>query len=134
MQALTVRAGAGEVDFITSDIESCRIMVQYGYFSDLSELFTAEQLEQLAPRILYAERSEIFREESNSSVSEEMPPLPKLAKAASFTDPVPVALDLGADTLLTDAYKFSDGKAVMLILPNSQRLDMLQVFLDFITE
>lgn len=134
MQALTVRAAAEEVDFIASDMEGSRTMVQYGYFSDLTKIFTAEQLEQLEPRILYAERSEIIYDESNYSQTDEMPPLPKLAKAASFTDPVPVALDLGADTLLTDAYKFIDGKAVMLIMPNSQRLEMLQVFLDYIME
>lgn len=131
MQALTIHVAAQEVDFIASDKASCEVLAQYGYFCDLTEKFTAQQLEKMAPYLLYAERSVITREEGTMM---ELPPLPTLTTAEQLKDPVPVALRIGADTPFTKAYTFTEKEAVMLIIPNGRHTDMLHGFLDFILD
>ena len=132
MQALTIHVAAEEVDFITSDKETCQSMILYDYFCDLSQKLSPQLLEQLAPYLLYAERAEVFVKQD--SAAEEMPPLPQLEKADLLSDPVPVALALPAGNPLSEAYPCSEEEAVMLIMPNAPHLDMLELFICYILE
>lgn len=129
MQALTIHVAAAEVDFIAGNLETCRTLVQYEYFCDLSEKLDPQLLEKLSPYLLYAERSELYYDKNEYT---ETPPLPTLTKAESVKDPVPVALDLGVDSPLAKAYAFGEGNVAMLIMHNAPHFDMLLVFLDYI--
>ncbi len=129
MQALSVHVAAADVDFIATDIETARTLVQTDFFCDLSEKLTDEQLQKLSPYLLYAERKEL---PADNSPNTQAPPLPKLAKADELTDPVPVALNLKTDSLLSKAYTFPEGDLVLLIMHNAPHMDMLQSFLDYI--
>lgn len=129
MQALTIHVAAQEVDFLASDKSSCATLIQYGYFCDLTEKFTQEQLSKLSPYLLYAERKDITREEGNVT---ELPPLPTLTTADQLQDPVAVAIRIPSESALCKAYTFTQKEAVMLIIPNGRHTDMLYGFLSYI--
>ena len=129
MQALSIRVAGGDVDFLATDMETAKMLVQSDFFCDLSEKMDAQLFEKLSPYLLYAERSEL---PVRSSPNAETPPLPNLAKADGMTDPVPVALSLPADSLFASAYNFAEGDVVMLIMHNAPHMEMLALFLDYI--
>ena len=131
MQALTAHTAAGDVDFLAADIAACETLIQYGYFCDLTEKLSADQLDKLAPYLLYAERKDITREEGTMM---ELPPLPKLTTADKLQEPVAVAIRIPAESPFCKAYTFAEKEAVMLILPNGRHTDMLHGFLSYILD
>ncbi len=126
LQVLSLRYAAQEIDFLASDMETCQQLVRFGYYMDLS-LLPAQQLALLSPYFLYAERALLKQDADAGDIK-----TPALGSKESFTDPVPVALRLPQGNRLSGAFAFTKDEAVLLLVPNSPRLDRLYVFLEYL--
>ncbi len=129
IQSLFLQAAAGELDFIAADREACRIFLNADLYRDLSQL--PEHFQSLLqPCFLYAEREALEQDMSSSTVLA----LPVLGAADTMKDPVPVAILLPQGNRLSQAYRFTESEAVLLISPTAPHLDMLYAFLAYILQ
>ncbi len=126
LQALTVHTAAQEVDFIATDKDACQTLLRFGYYRNLTDLPEAQKT-LLEKYFLYAEKTVLTQDFSSEEATE-----PVIGSKGDFSEPVPVALRLPEGNRLADAYTFAGKEVVILLIPNSQRTDMVYTFLEYL--
>lgn len=121
---------AGDLDVVAAEDT---ILVRYAYqdaFVDLSERVTSEQMDALAPYLLYIDASLL---EEMSEFSEETPTYPDPTKPEEMKQPVPVAIMLQPEwNLAKVCYPYTHGDTAVSLTTNSKNSDNAQAFLQFV--
>lgn len=121
---------AGDLDVVAAEDT---ILVRYAYqeaLADLSGQLTAEQMDALAPYLLYVDAS-LFEE--MREFSEEAPTYPDPTKPEEMKQPVPVAIMLQPEwDLAKVCYPYTYGDTAVSLAANSKNSSNAQAFLQFV--
>lgn len=125
---------AGDMDFATMDPRCFAHYAYSGIFTDLSSLFTTEELEALDGIIYYMDAAtarEIEELESAGQSADDVL-LPDPFVPAEMEEPVPVGIDISGCTAFTDSYYYQDGTVYFAFINNSDSKDMAVKFANYI--
>ena len=135
VQALMAWAAAGTIDFIGGDHDSMTQLAYNGYFIDLREFLSKDELKKYEPYFLYmdADVSKALDNSLENDVDPDTIAIPNCTEPESMKEPIPVMIDLSKSAKFTEIYTNSDAIAVGLA-QNAPHKEMLLEFLDFIVE
>lgn len=135
IQALVAWLAAGTVDFICTDINSSTDFAYNGYFIDLREILSKEEIQKYEPYFLYIDTatSKALEKALDDYMDDSSVPIPESSKPETMEDPVPVMIDLSKNEKLSKIYANADSLAIG-IATNAPNKDMLLAFLDFLVE
>ncbi len=135
VQALMAWVAAGSVDFISGDHAAMTDLAYNGYFVDLREFLSDDEIQKYEPYFLYIDTAtskaldqalENYNDDSSVSI-------PDCSEPETMKEPIPVMIDLSKNAKLSNIYANSDLLA-MGIATNAPNKDMLLEFLDFLVE
>ena len=98
----------GMLDFVVADEASMLDLAYAGYFRNLKDLFSEQELEQYSGQLLYVDMAVILKE--NESMEAGGPDYPDPRKPEDMEEPVPVFVDVSASDKIGQLY--SEGKNV----------------------
>ncbi len=129
-QIFSAKMIAGDLDVMTAHYAT---LISHAYqeaFVDLRELLTPEQMETLAPYLLYMDRSRV---EEMNTFSDEPRQIPSPSKPEEMEQPIPVAIILQPDWEFTKAcYPLFCGEDAVAVMANSNNAANAQAFLQFV--
>lgn len=131
-QLLLGLLGSGSADVMTADTDT---MIRYAYqgaYVDLSEVMNAEQLETLAPYLLYIDQA--YQEELEKEPVEN-PSYPEPTKPEGMERPIPVVIKMESQWELAQICygELADNAAIGIVVMGENRENAI-AFLDFILE
>lgn len=135
-QALMAWIAAGQVDFITGDLDAMTEIAYKSYFVDLSEILTEEQYVLYEPYFLYIDQAVIEQRQnafdSDEDASEIL--IPDSTKPEEMEKPVPVMIDMSRSGKLMDIYNDSADTLVLSVTANAPHKELTLNFIDYLTE
>lgn len=122
----------GMLDFVLADAVTLDSLVYSGFFTDLREVLTPEQLEKWTPRIRYMDTAVIeqLEEMALTKVYPEDFALPDSSKPEQMDDPVPVFIDLSGNVDM-DAI-WPDATVMFAVAQNTRHPQILRDYLDYL--
>lgn len=130
LQVFSVMLIAGDLDVVAADSNA---IVRYAYqeaFTDVRKLLTAEQMDALAPHLLYIDVSLL---DQMNEFSEEVPAYPDPTKPAEMEQPVPIAIMLQPDWEFVKAcYPYTYGDAAVGFVSNAKNSINAEAFVQYI--
>lgn len=127
-QSLSVYIAAGDVDIISADIDWFNEYAYFGFFHDLRDILTPEQLEEYKDYIIYIDRAvferyEAARDENNYEYDE---PYPDGTDPEIMEDPIPVGIDMTISPAYSNQFITTGpgGKSYLGFLVNSKNTEM----------
>lgn len=133
-QTLMARIAAGEVDFmIAEQAELCNYAYNY-CLCELSQVLTAEQMKKYEPYFLYYDRA-VLKEMENADLPVEGAqkiPIPDPTKPEDMEEPVPVMLDIGIHTKLSELYPNASKSYAMAFVVNGPNANNVVEWLDYL--
>lgn len=125
---------AGDMDFAAMDPWGFTHYAYSSIFTDLSTLFTEEELERLDGMVYYMDAAVARRIEELEAAgkSADDVPLPNPFNPDEMQEPVPVGIDISGCKSFTDAYYYQDGITYLAIINNSDSKDMAVKFAKYI--
>lgn len=135
VQALMAWVAAGSVDFICADHESLTDFAYNGYFVDLREYLTKEEIQKYEPYFLYIDTatSKALEEALDDYDNDSFVSIPDCKEPETMKDPIPVMIDFSKNAKLSKIYANADSLALG-IAANAPNKDRLLEFLDFLIE
>ncbi len=130
LQAVTVRAMAGMLDFIVTDADTYQVLT--AYYGDLRQILTADQLEAYQPWFVYVEQAELDALTDHSVDSVALPQY--YSSSASLQDPVPIGIQLPETCLLWQFYDFLGEDVIFGFIGYSENQSNALEFLDYILQ
>ncbi len=136
LQALMAWTAAGQVDFISGDLEAMTELAYKGYFDDLREILTEEQIAQYEPYFLYMDqaviekRNEAYDNQEDASLIS----IPECDKPETMEKPIPVLLNLPPGESLVKAYGYDTNEIIFGIPSNAEHLEMALHFIEYATD
>lgn len=134
IQAVTVPAQAGFMDFVICPLESILNYSYGGLFVDLNTVLSPEQMETLQPYLIYMDRA-VFQERAdafsnNLDVSEI--PIPDPKNPDAMKEPVPIFLNITGCEKVTSTYDCEVTDLVFGICINAPNPKTISKFVDYI--
>lgn len=135
VQALMAWVAAGSVDFMSADHAAMTDLAYKGYFVDLREILSNEEIQKYEPYFLYIDTaaSKALDEAIDNYGDDSSVSIPDCSEPDTMEDPIPVMIDLSKNAKLSKIYANSDSLAIG-IATNAPNKDMLLEFLDFLVE
>ncbi|MBQ8802305.1 MAG: hypothetical protein IJZ53_01540 [Tyzzerella sp.] len=135
-QALMAWVSAGSVDFINGDLESVTELAYKGYFVDLTEVLSEEQIEKYEPYFLYIDQEIITEVNRLQDANEEMPDIetPDCTKPEEMEDPIPVMIDMSKCEVLAEGYANAEKGLALGMTVKSEHAEMVLEFIDYLME
>lgn len=135
LQALLTWQSAGMIDFICGDQASMQDLAYKGYFVDLSQFLTAEELAKYESKFLYMDQSVIEKREAALGKPEELAAIvvPACDKPEEMEKPVPVLLSLTPTEALSQTRGSNDDNIVFGIVPNIEHKELALKFIKYAT-
>ncbi len=124
LETISVHVAAAEVDFLACNASVCTKMLSLGLGGDLAIHFDENQIAKLSPYLVYCERSALEQEDTAAVL--------ELGSKDAMQDPVPVAIQLPADSRMNQAYSFDGDTAYIIVVPNAPRAAAVWNFLTFL--
>lgn len=132
VQMLAAMLMAGDVDVMAADTAT---MVRYAYqyaFLHLNEVLSQEQLDALAPYLLYIDASRL---EELSAPHEGVPPFPDPTKPEEMAQPVPFAIVLQPDWAFSEScYPYTYGDDAVGLVAGAKNGENGQALLQYILD
>lgn len=129
-QAFTAMQMAGELDVMIADHETVIDYAYLGFFSDLTESLTQEQLQALSPHLLYMD---LTFYENMDPYTEVTPIYPDPTKPEEMDRPVPVAIKLQPEWDFSKAYyPYTHHKNAIALFVNAKNMTNAEAFLQYI--
>lgn len=135
-QALMAWTAAGQVDFITGDYDTLTELSYRGYFMDLLDFLTEEQLCAYEPYFLYMDKGVYTERLKQSENLEDVSDItyPDCDKPESMTDPIPVLIDMKQSEKLTAVYGSETKSLAIGFVGKGEGLSTATIFLDYLLE
>lgn len=134
MMMITTFASAQELDFIAGDMDAMLSLAYQGFFDDLSQALTEEQLARYSPYFLYIDTAVMERLRDLQSVYEDTPELPDCTRPEDMESPVPVLIDMSGSQTLRSAYPAYDGTLAFGIVANTPNRENTLQYIDYLME
>lgn len=133
-QALMAWIASGSIDFLSGEYETMEEFCYKGYFEDLRNVFTEEQLTMLEPYILYMDKDvEITRQlaiEKQEEFSEIE--LPDCNNPEAMGDPVPMMIDVSKCETFAPIYATTKNGLAIGFAVNGPHPEMTLEFLEYL--
>ncbi len=130
LESIMAQMAAGELDFIVTDLETYPVLS--AYFTDLSTVMTAEQLENWKDNLVYVEKEALERLTSSELDTFELPIY--YLSDEGLSDAVPLGIRLPDSSRLFDAYVFPQGDVIFGITQSYKNTSNTFAFLEYIFE
>lgn len=133
-QKLLVYIAAGQVDLMITDNETLRMYTANGYFYDLREFLTPEQLERYEPYFYYVDMKvvEERREAMDRADDSYVPSYPDPRKPEEMERPIPVGLYLDDSKNFRNTFFFMTDDVVLAVLENTAQPETVRQFIDYV--
>ena len=131
-QKIAAQISAHSIDLLAADLETATDYFYQAIYRDLSQLLTPQQSMQYSEHFLYVDMAvvRLLMEEEIETIR-----FPDPQKPEEMEDPVPVALLLdGNSEFVAKFYPHSKGSVAIGVLFNSENLENVLAFLDFIMQ
>ena len=126
----TVRIGSGMTDLFGGDLTAMMTYAYGGYFGDLSQWASPEQLEAWEPYLLYMDRA-LYEEIARAIDPMAVYALPEPMEPETMQEPFPFAIMVPADNEVRKAYGFYCTDLAIGIVVNANHADNAVAFLDY---
>lgn len=138
-QRMLVYTSTGQIDVILTGSDIFAEYANGEMFYDLRDLLTPDQIEKYSQYFYYVDKSVVEILNSDAAIYNEdgyeEPEIPDPAAPEEMEEPIPVGLFVTDCQKLKDSYAFiGDEYIAMGFMLNSQRLDNLLKFIDYIYE
>ena len=132
IQALTAQTSGALLDFVIGNSSVVQNLSYSGYFTDLAELLTQEQMQQLAPYICYIDLAVIEKiEEAVEAGNYEADiDIPDCRKPEEMEKPMAVFLDVSGSDWLTEIYPYAVEPVVLAVAVNAPRKEAVLKLID----
>lgn len=127
-QAITAWAAAEAIDVLAGEIAPLVSYAYSGYFCDLRNVFSNQQLEAWAPHLLYMDQS-VAEEITESGAL--IYALPDPHNPDEMKEPIPFALSIPDSAKLLEAYDFYCAETAIGIVSTSARAENAAAFLEY---
>ena len=136
IEKLNIYSAAADLDIMITDTGSFRDFAHGSNFYDLRDILSEEQLEKYEPYFYYVDREVVLAiEESYESWdSTYVPVYADPTKPENMADPVPVGIYLDNIDALSKYYYFIGEDIVIGVYSNTERLDTVFQYIDFLME
>lgn len=118
----------GMLDFVVADEASMLDLAYAGYFRNLKDLFSEQELEQYSGQLLYVDMAVILKE--NESMEAGGSDYPDPRKPEDMEEPVPVFVDVSASDKIGQLY--SEGKNVFFAIVGNDSRGHAYAFLNYL--
>ncbi len=122
-QTVAVKTTAGEIDVLGAAQNTFLGYAYNDYFADLSQFFTAQQLESWGARLIYIDAA-LLEQDTLTSIPDPTDP-------ENMTTPMAVGLFIGADSPLSDYCMLPKDGLVLGILCNAPNPETAVLFLQY---
>lgn len=135
-QALMAWASAGQIDFMTGDSDTLTDLAYRGYFMDLREILTEEQIRAYEPYFLYIDMAVYEERNQKADDLEDVSEMeyPDCTKPEDMKEPVPVFLNMSHSQKLTSVYGIETDTLSLGFVESGDCLPMAVTFLDYLLE
>ncbi len=136
MQVLSTWISADQLDFITGDATSLNDLAYKGYFTDLRNYFSEDQLANYEPYFLYMDYDLFLKRMEMSDNLEDVSSivLPDCTKPEEMKDPIPVMIDMSQSKKMTELYGETFDVLAFGITYKEMNKDMTLKFLEYLME
>lgn len=136
MQVLMAWHAADSLDFIGSDLSCMTELTYRGYFSDLREVLTEEQITKYEPYFLYMDQDFYVNRSEKINNMEDVSNMtyPDPTKPEEMVDPIPVMIDVSKNEQLSEAYANVKEMIAFGITANVANTEVALDFLDYVME
>lgn len=134
-QIIVVQVAAGELDFMTGDLETLSSLAYSEYFVDLSTVLSEDQLALYEPYLLYIDQTvlEALNEDTDLDSTKTIT-IPDCDKPETMEKPIPVMINISHCDDVKEFYPHmtEDDPIVFGFTVNSKHAEMTAAFLDFL--
>lgn len=129
---LTAIASTGDLDVIVMDAETFERYYREGFFADLSEVLTEEQLEQWEERLIFREPVADSEEESSEEANETEEAVQGATGSGAQSETVMAAIDISDLDILEQYNIYTDQKVYAGVFARISHPEMIRSFFDFL--
>ena len=129
---LTAIASTGDLDVIVMDAETFDRYYQEGFFADLSEVLTEEQLKQWEDRLIFRELVADSEEASSEETSEAEEAAQEAAVSEAQSETVPAAIAISDLDILEQYNIYTDQEVYAGVFARISHPEMIRSFFDFL--
>lgn len=136
MQVISARIAAGEIDFMVAEDSILTNFSYNGYFYDLREVLSEEQVQKYEPYFLYYDLAVAKKLNETDFLSEEYEPiiLPDPAKPELMEQPIPVMINVSSCPKIDSLYAGTGKEKVFVFVANGKHPQKTLEFLDYLME
>lgn len=133
LQALMAWSSAGVLDFMCADKDTLTELAYKGYFTDLRDVLSEEEIALYEPYFQYIDQDVVnqITEASNNLDNDFTIEYPDCSKPEDMKEPIPVMLDVSASKLM-NIYADSTETLSFGFQMNSEHTDMTLKMIDYI--
>lgn len=134
IQVLMAWTGAGTLDFISGNLDAMVDLSYRGYFTDLTEFLTEEQIAQYEPYFLYMDQAVVEKRNEAFDKGEEADsiPTPDATQPETMEKPIPVLIDMSQSEKLTTVYGDSANALTFGVAANAPNQEMTLAFINYL--
>ena len=136
LQVLMAWHAADSLDFIGGDLPTLTELSYRGYFSDLREVLTEEQITKYEPYFLYMDQDFYIKRSEKIDNLEDVSQMsyPDATKPEEMVDPIPVLIDMRQSEKMTELYGESSEFPAAGITANVTNKESTLDFIDYLFE
>ena len=136
LQVLMAWHSAGSLDFIGGDLPTLTDFTYRGYFCDLRDILTEEQIAKYEPYFLYMDQDFYIRRSEMASNMEDVSSLeyPDCTKPDEMVEPIPVLIDMKQSEKFSKLYAKRPEIMAFGITANVENKEVTLSFLDYLFE
>lgn len=136
LQVLMAWHAADSLDFIGGDSPTLTELSYRGYFSDLREILTEEQIIKYEPYFLYMDQDFYIHRSEKLDNLEDVSNMeyPDCTKPEEMVDPIPVFIDMNQSSKLSELYAESSDAPAVGITANVVNKERTLDFIDYLFE
>lgn len=132
VQTLAAQTSGALLDFVVGDISTIQNLGYSGFFTDLSELLTQEQMQQLAPYLCYIDLAVIEAidkavEDGNFELDMK---IPDCKKPEEMQKPIPAFLDVSSSGWFAEIYPYAMKPVVLAVAVNAPHKEAILQLID----
>lgn len=132
-QLLTAQIAAQSLDVIAADLETATYFFYQGYYENLDQVLTPQQLKQYADYLLYVDMAVV--RQLQGDMTEALPIFPDPTQPEAMIEPVAVALRIPRDSVFKDTcYPYIGTDIGIGLVVNSQNISNALAFLNYVME
>ncbi len=134
LQALMAWNSADSLDFITGDLTAMIELTYRGYFLDLREILTEEQITKYEPYFLYMDEDFFLHRSEMISNMEDVSSMeyPDCSHPEEMDKPIPVLIDMSKSEKITELYDGIKDIPVLGVTSDKETLKTTLSFIDFL--